>query len=256
MSDVDLAAHDEPPRTTDPATHPAPDGSPGGQAAAEGGRLSERISRVEAARRASEATDAEGRPIDESVYRSSGLGFRTRLTLALIAAAVLPVAGFGIVVLVVTGATGTDTSVARVLLLAVAVSVVFAVLLAALLAADLGAPLRAIARSVERVSAGEDPGRLELPGDDEFSRLAESHNRLARDLRRRNRELREIVIALEATSLSERPEAVVRRAAVQATERVRDDRLRAAARRSPRDPHRGDRARRPGARPGEPGRSR
>ena len=61
-------------------------------------------------------------------------------------------------------------------------SVVFAVLLAALLAADLGAPLRAIARSVDRVSAGDDRGRLELPGDDEFSRLAESHNRLARDL--------------------------------------------------------------------------
>ena len=216
MSQADLTASDEPPASAEPTTHPAPDGTAGAQAVTEGGRLSERISRIDAARRASEA-DADAQPAGEAAaYRSSGLGFRTRLTLALIAAAVLPVAGFGIVVLIVTGSTGTDTSVARVLLLAVAVSVVFAVLLAALLAADLGAPLRAIATSVERVSAGEDPGRLELPGDDEFSRLAESHNRLARDLRRRNRELREIVVALEATSLSERPDAVIRRAAMQA----------------------------------------
>jgi signal transduction histidine kinase/HAMP domain-containing protein len=197
---------------------------------AEGGRLSERISRIDAARRAAleagdadgpsgedpEADDATPHENDVPVYRSAGLGFRTRLTLALIAAAVLPVAGFGIVVLIVTGTTAADTPVARVLLLSVAVAVVFAVLLAALLAADLGAPLRAIARSVERVSAGEDPGRLELPGDDEFSRLAESHNRLARDLRRRNRELRQIVVALESSSLGERPDVVIRRAAEQA----------------------------------------
>ncbi len=163
-----------------------------------------------------DAQDGEARVDPPPVYRGSGFGFRTRLTLALIAAAVLPVAGFGIVFLLVTGMTESDTAVARVLLLAIAVSVVFAVLLAALLAADLGAPLRAIARSVDQVSAGEDPGRLELPGDDEFSRLAESHNRLARDLGRRNRELRQIVVALEATSLLERPDAVVRRAADQA----------------------------------------
>ncbi len=92
---------------------------------------------------------------------------------------------------------------------------VFAVLLAALLAADIGAPLRAIARSVDEVSAGDAVTRLELPGDDEFSRLAESHNRLARDLARRNRELRQVVVALESSSLNERPDAIVRRAAEQ-----------------------------------------
>ncbi len=219
MNDADLAAGEDGPGVTT-----------GGQPTAGGGRLSDRISRAEAARQAAIASadteeasaddpEAAGfvpREADVPIYRSSGLGFRTRLTLALIAAAVLPVAGFGIVVLLVTASTGTDTAVARVLLLAVAVSVVFAVLLAALLAADLGAPLRAIARSVEQVSAGDDPGRLELPGDDEFSRLAESHNRLARDLRRRNQELRQIVVALEATSLVERPEAVIRRSAEQA----------------------------------------
>jgi signal transduction histidine kinase/HAMP domain-containing protein len=162
------------------------------------------------------ATATAGRPTsDLATYRSSGLGFRTRLTLGLIAAAVLPVAAFGIVVLLVTGLEGSDTTIARVLLLAVAVSVVFAVLLAALLAADIGAPLRAIARSVDEVSAGDAVTRLELPGDDEFSRLAESHNRLARDLARRNRELRQVVVALESSSLNERPDAIVRRAAEQ-----------------------------------------
>ncbi len=146
-------------------------------------------------------------------YRRSGPGFRARLTLGLISAAVLPVAGFGIVVLVVTGANqGGDTTVARVLLLAIAIAVVFGVLLAAILAADLGAPLRQIARAVEQVSSGDLTTPLDLPGDDEFSRLAESHNRLARVLERRNRELRRVLEALAETTLQERPDVLARRA--------------------------------------------
>ena len=146
-------------------------------------------------------------------YRRSGPGFRARLTLGLILAAVLPVAGFGIVVLVVTGFDqGGDTTVARVLLLAIAVAVVFGVLLAAILAADLGAPLRQIARAVEQVSSGDLSKPLDLPGDDEFSRLAESHNRLARVLERRNRELRRVLEALAETTLQERPDVLARRA--------------------------------------------
>ena len=149
-------------------------------------------------------------------YRRPGLGFRARLTLGLVAAAVLPVAGFGIVVLLITGSAQGDTTLARVLLLAIAVAVVFAVLLAAILAADLSAPLREIARAVERVSSGDLAVPLELPGDDEFSRLAESHNRLARILQRRNLELRRILEALEETTLREQPEVLARRAAERA----------------------------------------
>ena len=166
---------------------------------------------------------ADGGPAGDHVgdgtspYRRTGPGFRARLTLGLVAAAVLPVAGFGIVVLVVTGGAGADTTLARVLLLAIAVAVVLAVLLAALLAADLSAPLREIARAVERVSSGDLATALELPGDDEFSRLAESHNRLARVLERRNRELRRILDALEETTIHERPEILVARAGEQAT---------------------------------------
>ncbi len=150
-------------------------------------------------------------------YRSSGLGFRTRLTLGLITAAVLPVAVFGLVVLAVTGVgRENDTTVARVLLLAVAFSVAFAVVLAWVLAASLGASLRALTRTVDQVSAGGEASDLELPGDDEISRLAESHNRLARDRARRNRELRRVLNALEAVTIDEPPAVIARHAAADA----------------------------------------
>ena len=169
----------------------------GGPAPAEAAPRADRTRRRRAP--GSEA-DADGGRRRDRVYRSSGLGFRTRLTLGLIAAAVLPVAAFGIVVLLVTGLDRRpDTTVARVLLLAIAV--VGRVRRPAGRRSSPPTSARRcgrIARSVERVSAGDDHGRLELPGDDEFSRLAESHNRLARDLARRNRELRQIVVALEA----------------------------------------------------------
>ena len=155
---------------------------------------------------------------DHPRYRSSGLGFRTRLTLGLITAAVLPVLAFGLVVLAVTGlGRDEDTTLARVLLLAVAVAVVFAVLLAWLLAASLGATLRALTRAVDQVSAGGEAADVELPGDDEISRLAESHNRLAHDRARRNRELRRLLDTLESITLDEAPAAIARRAAAEAT---------------------------------------
>ena len=132
-------------------------------------------------------------------YRGSGLGFRARLTLGLIAAAVLPVAGFGLVVLLLAGLEPeTDDAVARGLLIAIVVSVVFAVVLAGLLAANLAGSLRALTRSMERVSAGDPSAGLELPGDDEISRLAESQNRLAHDLARRTQELRRLLDAIQA----------------------------------------------------------
>jgi signal transduction histidine kinase len=100
-----------------------------------------------------------------------------------------------------------------VLLLVIVVAVTFAILLAAVLASDLGAPLRQIASSVERVSAGDLATRIELPGDDEFSRLADSHNRLAADLARRNGELRLILDALARVTVSDRPEDIAGAAA-------------------------------------------
>ena len=108
---------------------------------------------------------------------------------------------------------GTDDVLARGLLLAIAVSVVLAVVLAALLAANLAAWLRALTRSVDRVTAGDADAGLELPGDDEISRLAESQNRLARDLARRNQELRKLLDALQGITPDEAPGSIARRAA-------------------------------------------
>jgi signal transduction histidine kinase/HAMP domain-containing protein len=162
-----------------------------------------------------------GLPEGPRPYLAPRVSFRTRLTAALLTAALVPVIGFGIVAVLVAGAGTADpasSTLARVLLLAVVVAVVFAVLLAAVLAADLSGPLRAIAQSVERASAGDPSATLELPGDDELSRLADSHNRLALDMVRRNRELRRILEILESTALGEPVEALVVRAAREASD--------------------------------------
>ncbi len=146
-------------------------------------------------------------------YRAGRVSYRGRLTVALVTVGVLPVAGFGIVTLLFVDTADPGATMARVLLLAVAVAVAFALLLALLLASELSSPLRAIADSVERAAAGEEPTSPELAGDDELSRLAESHSRLARDLGRRSRELRRVLDILENTTLGERPEHLAVRAA-------------------------------------------
>jgi signal transduction histidine kinase/HAMP domain-containing protein len=154
-----------------------------------------------------------------SAFGGSGPGFRARLTLALVAAAVLPVAVFGIMVLLATGLSGeAGSALVRVLLLAVTVTVVMAVLLAAALAADLARPLRALAAFMERVSAGDLAAQLDIAGDDELGRLAESHYQLARDLERRNRELRRLLDALGSISLDDGPDTIATRAGAQARE--------------------------------------
>ena len=150
-------------------------------------------------------------------YRSPRIGFRARLTVGLIFAAVVPLAVFGTAILVLTDAPQGDATVERLLLLGLAVAVIYGVLLAAILYAQIGAPLRAIASAFERASSGELATRLEVVGDDDLGRLAESHNRLARDLARRNRELRLVLEGLESITLDERPEAIARRAAARAT---------------------------------------
>jgi signal transduction histidine kinase len=147
------------------------------------------------------------------------LSFRARLTAALVAAAVLPVAGFGTVALLTARpASPTAIPIGPILLFAIALAFVFGVLMAYLLAADLTAPLRAIARAVERASAGDLTTPIEAPGDDEIARLAESHNRLARDLERRNNELGRVLVAMEDASPRDGIDQLVRRAARDARE--------------------------------------
>ncbi len=153
-------------------------------------------------------TDTElsdlGRARDQPDDPPSGMGFRTRLTVALIFAAVLPMTAFGLLVLAigVVGGGGpvADANLARVLLFGLAIAVLLAVFVSYLVAADLTQPLRAIAKAVDRVSAGDLSTPIRVGGDDELARLAESHNRLAADLERRNRELGRILAAIEGAS--------------------------------------------------------
>jgi signal transduction histidine kinase len=139
---------------------------------------------------------------ESAAPRSFGarLSFRGRLTAALVGAAVLPLAGFGLLVIATQPGGAADQTVVRVLLFAIAVTVILAVILAYLLAADLTAPLRAIASSVDRASAGDLSTPIVVPGEDELARLAESHNRLAADLMRRNRELGRMLAVLQELS--------------------------------------------------------
>jgi signal transduction histidine kinase len=148
-----------------------------------------------------------------------GMGFRTRLTLALILAAVLPMTAFGLLVLAIgvfAGGPAEDPNVARILLFGLAIAVLLAVFVSYLLAADLTRPLRAIAAAVDRVSAGDLSTPIRVGGDDELARLAESHNRLAADLERRNRELGRILVAIEGASPRDGVEFLAGKAALDA----------------------------------------
>lgn len=131
-----------------------------------------------------------------------GISFRARLTAGLIAGAVVPLAGFGAVLVAAefARAGGLDSTLASLVLFALAAAIIVAVVFAYFLAGNLTAPLRAISRAVERVSAGDLSARVEVAGEDELARLVESHNRLAADLERRNRELGRILLAIGETS--------------------------------------------------------
>jgi signal transduction histidine kinase len=143
-----------------------------------------------------------------------GISFRTRLTIALVAAAVLPLASFGLVAVAAQRLSAEpENTVPRILLLTIVIAALLAVLVAFALASDLTAPLRAIAAAVDRVSTGDLSTPIHVTGDDELARLAESHNRLAAQLERRNRELGRILAALVAASPRDGVDWLIGRAA-------------------------------------------
>ncbi|MFL5681137.1 MAG: ATP-binding protein [Chloroflexota bacterium] len=153
-------------------------------------------------------------PRDETAGLGLALSFRTRLTLALIASAIVPLGVFGALVYAMIGG---DT-VGRLLLFVIAVASLVVILVAYVLAAALTGPLRAIAAAVDRVSSGDLSRPIVVPGDDEVARLAASHNRLTADLERRNRELGKILAALERTSPKDGVEWLAGRAGADARE--------------------------------------
>ncbi|MBA2718063.1 MAG: HAMP domain-containing protein [Chloroflexi bacterium] len=140
------------------------------------------------------------------------LSFRTRLTVGLVAASLIPLAAFGSIVLIL-GEPDQAGTLGRLLLFVLVVGAMIAILLAWLLAADLTAPLRAIAAAVDRASAGDLSTPIVVPGEDELARLADSHNRLAADLERRNRELGRILEAIERGTPHDGQEFIAGRAA-------------------------------------------
>jgi signal transduction histidine kinase/HAMP domain-containing protein len=139
--------------------------------------------------------------------------FRTRLTIALVAASIIPLAGFGALLLILDPAASEGGTLGRILLFILVVAATSGILLAYLLAADLTAPLRAIAAAVDRASAGDLSTPIVVPGEDELARLADSHNRLAADLERRNRELGRILDAIQGGSPRDTPDFIAGRAA-------------------------------------------
>src|SRR4029079_18639009 len=137
--------------------------------------------------------------MSEPPHDSSGVGIRARLTLALIGVAILPIVALVVVVLVLERAFDgpvVEAPAGPILLFAFAVIIALAILASFALSGGLLAPLRSVASALDRVSAGDLTTPIQVSGDDELARLADSHNRLAADLLRRNRELRRILAAI------------------------------------------------------------
>lgn len=155
-------------------------------------------------------------PLPQADEPAGRLSFRTRLTGALVGVAILPLIGFGLVVVAIgiaIGSPSADPNVGRALLFAMAVFVILAIVLSYVLADALLAPLRSIAAALDRTSAGDLSTPIRVTGEDELARLAESHNRLAADLARRNRELANILAAIRTISPRDGAEELVTRAA-------------------------------------------
>lgn len=184
----------------------------------------------------------EGRPPADG--GSPGrLSFQTRITLAVLCAAIIPLGAFGIL-LILGGALDPQVG-SRLLLFTVAVTVVVAILVGYAIGMDLTAPLRGIAAAVRRVGDGDLTQPIRVRGSDVLAQLAESHNRLAADVDRRNQQLGRMLYAIEATSPGEIIDRLLDRAAhdaeqafglISATVRLVDPRTVPVEERIPGDP--------------------
>jgi K+-sensing histidine kinase KdpD len=143
--------------------------------------------------------------------RGLGLPFRVLLTIGLMVAAVLPLTIFGGIVMA-AGWSNNERAMVTLLALAIAGAAFFGLLAAYFVVASLTTPLRRITTAVERVAAGESSPPIHLTGDDELSRLAESHNRIAADSQRRNTELAALLTAIAAYAPSQGVEPLVAQA--------------------------------------------
>ena len=151
---------------------------------------------------------------EEDASASGRLSFRMRLVLALLLTSIMPLAVFGVIVLfaeLILGRQGADAAMGQVVLFAFAVLLAVAIFTSFGLANELTAPLRHVAAAVDRVSKGDLGNPIRVAGDDELARLADSHNRLAADLERRNRELGRILESIDEVSPRDDVDAIVER---------------------------------------------
>jgi signal transduction histidine kinase len=151
------------------------------------------------------------RPPEPSRDRRLSLSFQTRLTLTLLAAAIVPLGAFGLV-LIVSGTIDPQVG-SRLLLFMFAIAVAVGILGGAAVGLDLVRPLREISAAVSRVSAGDLSQPIPVEGNDVLAQLAESHNRLASDAQRRNRQLGQILAAVETAEPRDGVDALAERAA-------------------------------------------
>ena len=150
-------------------------------------------------------------PPEPARDRRASLSFQTRLTLTLLAAAIVPLGVFGIV-LIISGTIDAQVG-SRLLLFMFAIAVAVGVLGGAAVGLDLVRPLREISAAVSRVSAGDLSRPIPVEGNDVLAQLAESHNRLASDAQRRNRQLGLILVAVDSAEPRDGVEALAERAA-------------------------------------------
>ncbi len=134
--------------------------------------------------------------------------FRVRITAALLIAALVPLAAFG-VLFVLSGRADPDGSLFRLLLAAFVIAALLGVGIAFVVAGSLTAPLRALAVALDRIAAGDTGTPLPALADDELGRLAERQNQLAGDLVRRNRQVARVVDAVGTYSPREGADRLV-----------------------------------------------
>jgi signal transduction histidine kinase/HAMP domain-containing protein len=134
--------------------------------------------------------------------------FRIRIMAALLIAALVPLAAFG-VLLVITGQTDPDGDIFRILLIAFAIAAILGIGIAFVVAASLTSPLRALATAMDRIVAGDTSTPLPALADDELGRLAERQSQLAGDLLRRNRQVARVVDAVGTYSPREGADRLV-----------------------------------------------
>jgi signal transduction histidine kinase len=141
----------------------------------------------------------------------SGGSLRTRITLAVLAAAVIPVAAFGALLLV-----NGDPAILTLVLTALVVAALVGLAVGGYLVGSVTSQLRALGIRLERITAGERPDPLPPAPDDELGRLAELQEDLAADLARRNRQVERAVAAITAWAPGDGTAALLLRAAADA----------------------------------------